>query len=91
MTRIGQGGEFEPRGTDIHQQIAVMNVGFDLGLTLIDTAEIYGNGYSEEIIGQAINDKRARIFLASKFSPQNALNLKGCHKQFKKSSQIIFC
>ena len=72
MTRLGQGGEFEPQGTDIDRQINVMNIGFDLGLNLIDTAEVYGNGFSEEIIGQAINNKRARIFLASKFSPQNA-------------------
>ena len=72
ISRIGQGGEFEPNGTDIIQQIATINLGFDLGLTFIDTAEIYGDGFSEEMIGQAIHKKRSAVFVASKFSPENA-------------------
>jgi diketogulonate reductase-like aldo/keto reductase len=72
ISRIGQGGEFEPNGTDIIQQIAAINLGFDLGLTFIDTAEIYGDGFSEEMIGKAIDKKRSEVFVASKFSPENA-------------------
>ena len=72
MSRIGQGGEFDPRGTNTTKQIAAIRLGLDLGLTLLDTAEVYGNGFSEEVIGQAIHNNRSKVFLASKFSPENA-------------------
>jgi diketogulonate reductase-like aldo/keto reductase len=53
-------------------EIDALKMGIDLGLTLIDTAEMYGEGGSEEIVGQAINGQRDNIFLVSKFYPHHA-------------------
>ena len=44
----------------------------DLGVTLIDTAEMYGEGRSEELIGEAIAGRRDEAFLVSKVYPHNA-------------------
>jgi diketogulonate reductase-like aldo/keto reductase len=52
--------------------IAALHLGLDLGLTLIDTAEMYGEGASEELIGEAIDGRRAEVFLVSKVYPHNA-------------------
>ena len=52
--------------------IAALQLGIDLGLSLIDTAEMYGNGRAEEITGKAIQDRRDRVYLVSKVLPSNA-------------------
>ena len=52
--------------------IETLRLGLDLGLTHIDTAEMYGNGRAEELVGEAIAGRRDRVFLASKVLPQNA-------------------
>lgn len=54
------------------QEIATLRLGLDLGLTLIDTAEYYGNGRSEALVGEAIAGRRQDVFLVSKVIPQNA-------------------
>ena len=54
------------------EEIATLRLGLDLGLTLIDTAEMYGEGRSEELIAEAIEGRRDQIFLVSKVSPHNA-------------------
>src|SRR5580704_8407137 len=48
-----------------------LRTGLSLGMTLIDTAEIYGNGHSEELIGQAIAGQRDHVFLVSKVWPSH--------------------
>lgn len=53
-------------------QIEALRTGIDLGLTLIDTAEMYGEGRSEALVGKAIAGQRERIFLVSKVLPSNA-------------------
>lgn len=53
-------------------EIAALREGIDLGLTLIDTAEMYGDGESERLVGEAIAGRRDDIFLVSKAYPQNA-------------------
>ena len=53
-------------------QIEALKTGLDLGLTLIDTAEMYGNGRSESLVGKAIAGRRDEVFLVSKVLPQNA-------------------
>ena len=53
-------------------EIATLRLGLDLGVTLIDTAEMYGEGRSEELIAEAIEGRRDQIFLVSKVSPHNA-------------------
>ncbi|HTV44285.1 MAG TPA: aldo/keto reductase [Stellaceae bacterium] len=52
--------------------IAALRRGLDLGMTHIDTAEMYGSGGAEEIIGEAIAGRRDEVFLVSKVLPQNA-------------------
>ena len=54
------------------QVIAALQLGIDLGMTLIDTAEMYGEGRAEEIVGAAIRGRRERVFLVSKVLPSNA-------------------
>ena len=50
-----------------------LRTGLSLGMTLIDTAEIYGNGRSEELIGRAIAGQRNRVFLVSKVHPNHVV------------------
>ena len=50
-----------------------LRTGLSLGMTLIDTAEIYGNGRSEELIGRATAGQRDRVFLVSKVHPNHAV------------------
>lgn len=62
-------------GEDPHQrahEVAALQSGIELGLTLIDTAEMYGEGGAEEVVGEAIAGQRDRVFLVSKVYPQNA-------------------
>ncbi|CAN5369886.1 aldo/keto reductase [soil metagenome] len=60
----------DPRTTDAEQ--AALSRGLDLGLTLIDTAELYGNGKSERLVGEVIKGRRDEVFLVSKVKPENA-------------------
>lgn len=53
-------------------EIAALRRGMDLGLTLIDTAEMYGEGASERLVGEAIAGRRDELFLVSKVYPHNA-------------------
>jgi diketogulonate reductase-like aldo/keto reductase len=57
---------------DERAQIEAIKFGIDRGLTLLDTAEVYAEGYSEIIIGKAIKGIRDKVFLATKFSPENS-------------------
>ena len=51
------------------ESIAILNRALELGINLVDTAEAYGQGRSEKIIGQAIGDRRDQVFLATKLFP----------------------
>ncbi|MFE1081422.1 aldo/keto reductase [Nocardiopsis alba] len=53
-------------------EVAALRHGLDLGLGLIDTAEMYGSGGSEEVVGEAIRGRRDEVFLVSKVLPHNA-------------------
>jgi len=54
------------------QEIAMLRMGLDLGLTLIDTAEMYGEGRAEQLVGEAIAGRRDEVFLVSKVLPHHA-------------------
>ena len=54
------------------EEIATLRRGIDLGLTLIDTAEMYGDGRSEQLVGEAIAGRRSEVFIVSKVYPHNA-------------------
>src|SRR5437762_8011269 len=62
-------GEDKRRRSD---ELRALQRGIDLGMTLIDTAEMYGEGASEELIGEAIHGRRDRVYLVSKVYPHNA-------------------
>jgi diketogulonate reductase-like aldo/keto reductase len=81
LRRFGWTGEQVPvigQGTwnlekDAHRDaVAALRRGLDLGMTHIDTAEMYGGGRVEEIVGEAIAGRRNEVFLVSKVLPQNA-------------------
>ena len=54
------------------EEISTLQQGIELGMTLIDTAEMYGEGASEKLVGEAIRGRRDRVFLVSKVYPHNA-------------------
>jgi diketogulonate reductase-like aldo/keto reductase len=70
---LGQGTWYmgERRG-DAAREVAALRVGIDLGMTLIDTAEMYASGGAEEVVAQAAAGIRDRLFIVSKVLPQNA-------------------
>ncbi|WP_198348072.1 aldo/keto reductase [Plantactinospora sp. KBS50] len=53
-------------------EIAALRAGLDLGLTVIDTAEMYGDGATEELVGAAISGRRDEVLLVDKVMPSNA-------------------
>src|SRR5579871_573928 len=53
-------------------EISALRLGLDLGLTLIDTAEMYANGAAETLVGEAIGGRRDEVFLVSKVLPSHA-------------------
>lgn len=53
-------------------EVAALHFGLDLGMALIDTAEMYGDGGAEEVVGEAIAGRRDAVFLVSKVLPSNA-------------------
>jgi diketogulonate reductase-like aldo/keto reductase len=54
------------------EEIATLRLGIELGATLIDTAEMYGEGAAESLVGEAIAGSRDKVFLVSKVYPHNA-------------------
>lgn len=68
-------------------EIRALQHGLDLGLSLIDTAEMYGEGGAEEVIAQAIANRRAETFLVSKVYPHNASRqgaIAACERSLKR-------
>ncbi|MDR6290428.1 MULTISPECIES: aldo/keto reductase [Inquilinus] len=73
MPILGQGswGMGEDR-READEEAAALAAGLDLGLSLIDTAEMYGEGGAEQVVGAAIRGRRDGVFLVSKVYPHNA-------------------
>ncbi len=73
VAAMGQGtwqlGDRAERRAD---EVAALRRGVELGLTVVDTAEMYGGGRSEELVGEAIAPIRGEVFLVSKVLPSNA-------------------
>jgi 1-deoxyxylulose-5-phosphate synthase len=59
-------GDVADRALPFEQCVATVSRALDFGLNLVDTAPSYENGYSEEIVGAALRDRRERIFLIDK-------------------------
>jgi diketogulonate reductase-like aldo/keto reductase len=70
---LGQGTwHMGERGNAANTEIAALKLGIELGMTLIDTAEMYGNGGAEEVVAEAALGQRDKLFIVSKVYPQNA-------------------
>jgi diketogulonate reductase-like aldo/keto reductase len=74
---LGQGtwhlGEHRERRS---QEIAALQLGIDMGMTLIDTAEMYGDGAAEQLVADAVADRREQVFIVTKVLPRNATDKK---------------
>ena len=85
---LGQGTWF--MGEDRRQaqrEVEALRLGIDLGMTLIDTAEMYGDGGAEEIVGEAIAGRRDEVFIVSKVLPSNASRkgtIAACERSLKR-------
>jgi len=64
---VGLGTNNFGRRCDYEQTVAVIDAALDAGVTLFDTADIYGQGMSEEFIGRALEGRRDRVVIATKF------------------------
>lgn len=70
------------------EEIATLREGIERGISLIDTAEMYGEGASERLVGEAINGLRDKVFLVSKVYPHNA-SAKGAIAACERSLQRL--
>ena len=66
MGAMGIGGGFRYPGTDDAESIRAIHAALDAGITLIDSAPVYGFGHSEEVIGRAIADRRDKVVISTK-------------------------
>ena len=69
------------------EEIATLRLGLDLGATLIDTAEMYGDGRAEQLVGEAIAGRRDEVFLVSKVLPHRATRrgtVSACEESLKR-------
>lgn len=85
---LGQGTwRMGERGADRRAEAATLRLGLDLGLTLVDTAEMYAEGGAEEVVAEAIAGRRDEVFLVSKVYPHNAGGRKlqaACERSLKR-------
>jgi diketogulonate reductase-like aldo/keto reductase len=68
-------------------EVNALRTGVDLGMTLIDTAEMYSSGAAEELVGEALGSRRNEIFLVSKVLPENATRagtITACERSLKR-------
>jgi Aldo/keto reductases, related to diketogulonate reductase len=68
-------------------EIAALRLGIELGMTLIDTAEMYGDGGAEKVVADAIDGQRDRVFVVTKAYPHNASRTelpKACERSLKR-------
>jgi diketogulonate reductase-like aldo/keto reductase len=68
-------------------EVAALRLGIELGVTLIDTAEMYGSGVAEEIVAEAVGTRRDEMFIVSKVLPSNASRsrtIAACERSLKR-------
>jgi len=71
MGTWGMGGGMHADSSRDSESIEALTLGLELGMTLVDTAEMYGAGHSEEVVSRALEDWRKPVFVASKVSPSH--------------------
>jgi diketogulonate reductase-like aldo/keto reductase len=88
MPVLGQGTWYlgdDPRTRP--DEIAALRLGLDLGMMMIDTAEVYGDGAAEELVGEAISGRRDQVFLVDKVAPSHATargTVEACHRSLRR-------
>jgi diketogulonate reductase-like aldo/keto reductase len=86
IAAIGQ-GTWELERADEAEATRALHAGLELGLTHVDTAEMYGSGRVEELLGRALAGRRDEVFLASKVLPSNASRagtLRACERSLRR-------
>lgn len=92
---IGLGGNTFGRYADEARTAMIVHKALDLGINLIDTADIYGNGVSEELLGKAIKGRRSEVLIATKVGMQMGVRpnergssrkhvIEGCHDSLRR-------
>jgi diketogulonate reductase-like aldo/keto reductase len=85
---LGQGTWRMGENTRAHKdEVAALRLGIELGMTLIDTAEMYGEGGAEKVVADAIEGQRDRVFVVTKVYPHNASRTelpKACERSLKR-------
>jgi len=85
---LGQGTWRMGENTRAHKdEVAALRLGIELGMTLIDSAEMYGEGGAEKVVADAIDDQRDRVFVVTKVYPHNASRTelpKACERSLKR-------
>lgn len=87
VAAVGQGSWRADEGSGTGAAVAALRRGLDLGMTHIDTAEMYGSGAAERIVGMAIEGRRDDVFLVSKVLPGNASRsgtISACERSIKR-------
>lgn len=88
VSRLGQGAwQIGEDRRKRNEELLALQVGIELGSVLIDTAEMYGNGRSEELVATAIAGRREQIYLVSKVLPENASRhgtIEACEQSLKR-------
>ncbi|MEK5494872.1 aldo/keto reductase [Paenibacillus sp. FSL R7-0297] len=88
LPKLGQGTWFMgEHAANRAEEIAALRFGVELGMNLIDTAEMYGDGRSEELVGEAVKGIRDDVFLVSKVYPHNAAGaglIRSCEASLKR-------
>ena len=88
VPQLGQGtwrmGESRRTGDE---EVAALKLGLDLGMTLIDTAELYAEGGAEEVVAEAVKGRRDECFIVSKVLPENSTRagtIAACERSLKR-------
>lgn len=88
LPAIGQGTWYMGENAALHhQEVAALQAGLDLGLKLIDTAEMYAEGGAEKVVGEALRGRRHQAWLVSKVYPWNAGEvdaIEACERSLKR-------
>lgn len=88
VSALGQGTwEMGDDPSKHQEEIQALRTGVDLGMTLIDTAEIYGDGAAERLIAEALGDRRQELYLVSKVFPGHATlqgTIEACEKSLRR-------
>jgi diketogulonate reductase-like aldo/keto reductase len=86
VPKAGQ-GTWKMEHDDRGEALVALRAGVDAGLTHVDTAELYGNGRVEELVGEALAGRRDEVFLVSKVQPSNASRkgtLQACERSLRR-------